>query len=113
MKPEDACTSHEEDACRFLKELTRKQRRVWLVMLLWWIGAVCVLFAVSRLFPHALPSGIEYLIGASFLLALYLPMSAARRTKCPFCGRSSGALAFWRYRFLDCRACGERIECRM
>lgn len=99
-----------KDACEFLERVRRKQRGFWLAFLVWWVCVVVFVFIVNGVLkgvPDALVLAIFY--GSALLL--YIPAYKLFKLKCPYCGGSARALPFLRYKFMYCRACGERIEC--
>jgi hypothetical protein len=100
------------DACEFLERVKRKQHGFWLTILVLWICVVIFVFLVTELFKdnEALDS-IVYVgfYGGAFLT--YIPGYGLFRLKCPHCHHPAGALPIFRYRFMYCRSCGERIEC--
>jgi hypothetical protein len=96
--------------CNFLDEVKHKQYRVWL-SLLFWVIAVVVFVVVASTFTKASDTVIHAVFYGSVLL-LYLPIVSLSRVKCPYCQWSAGALPIFRYKFMFCKACGKRIECK-
>jgi hypothetical protein len=96
--------------CEFLDNVRHKQRRVWLTILLWWIAIIVFVVVITSFTnaPDALIQGVCY---GSFLL-LYIPAISLYRLKCPHCQRAAGAWPIFRYKFMYCKACGKRIECK-
>jgi hypothetical protein len=96
--------------CEFLDNVRHKQRRVWLTIFLWWIAVVVFVVVITSFTnaPDALIQGVCY---GSFLL-LYIPAISLYRLKCPHCRRAAGAWPIFRYKFMYCKACGKRIECK-
>lgn len=99
-----------KDACEFIECVKHKQHKCWVVFLIWWICIAFFVLAVSELFKNVPPPVLMVVFyGSAFLL--YLPGISLYRLKCPYCQGAAGALPFFRYKFLYCRACGKRIEC--
>ncbi len=99
------------DSCAFLELIKRRQRACWYAVLAWWVGTAAFIAVVSGYFDH----GSDLPIYAAFYgsaLMLYIPAIQLYKTKCPFCGGAAGALPIFRYTFLRCKSCGERIECQ-
>lgn len=99
-----------KDACEFMENVRRGQRRFWLTLLLWWVCVAVFVAVVSQLFKNA-PDAVFMTVFYGSALLLYVPAYRLYRLKCPYCDGSAGALPFLRYKFLFCRACGERLEC--
>ena len=98
-----------KNACEYLEQVGRKQHRFWLTILLWWVCILVSLFTINGLvgnLPNYVVIGVY--VSAAFL---YVPAIRLYRLRCPHCHGSAGALPFLRYKFMHCRACGERIEC--
>jgi small-conductance mechanosensitive channel len=100
------------DACGFMGELARKQHAFWLGMLVWWIGVVILLSVVAAYFRNTLFLVLQAVVYASFIITGYILYRRVRRVQCPYCQQSAGAIPVWRYKFVICRTCKERIECR-
>jgi hypothetical protein len=99
------------DGCDFMGELARKQHAFWLGMLVWWIAVVVLVSAVTA-YLHNTPFLIlQVVFYASAIVTLGILGARVRRVRCPYCQKSAGAIPTWRYKFVICRACGERIEC--
>ena len=95
--------------CEFLQQVRRYQRRCWLVVLFWWIFVVVAASTVLGLLGNV-PPVVTIAFYAS-VVVVYIPGVQLFRLHCPHCERAAGALPFFRYRFLFCKSCGERIEC--
>jgi hypothetical protein len=96
--------------CEFLESIRSKQRKFWSVLLFWWVCAIAFVVITTQVFK-GIPNIVVMLgfYGSAFLL--YLPAYTLYRVICPYCRRPAGALPMFRYKFLICRSCGERIEC--
>lgn len=106
----DDSTNRAELDCRFMNEVWEGQRKFWKFFLVWLIGVVLFLIVATQLLrwvPDSIVMGVGY---GSFLL-LYIPMFRLAKVKCPHCDKSAGATPFFRYEFLICRSCNERMEC--
>jgi hypothetical protein len=97
-------------ACEFLKQVSGRQRRFWLAVLVWWLCVVIFVATVSA-FSKNSPGGVVTALVYGSALLLFIPARHMSRLKCPYCHKSAGAVPFFRYRFVICKACGERIEC--
>src|ERR1700761_7310419 len=99
-------------ACEFLDVLRRQQHRFWWFLLIWWISVLIFVGVFTWIFGDGHFEIVQIVFYGSFLL-VYIPrFIGVRRLNCPFCNRPVGASPFWRYRFLYCKSCGERIECK-
>lgn len=98
-------------ACDFMEELARRQHAFWLGFLFWWIGTVVVLSVVIA-YVGKIPALLQAVVYGSFLITFFALANRVRGVQCPHCHRGAGAMPIWRYKFLFCKACGERIECR-
>lgn len=98
-------------ACTCLEEVAAKQRRCWLIMLLWWLDAIVFLVITTQLMSNVSFTFIQVVLYGSFLSSGYFSMRNIARVRCPHCHKPAGAVWLFRYRFLICRSCGERIEC--
>ena len=101
----------ENDACSFLDAVRRKQRLLWVAVIVWWACVVAFVFLVNELFK-TVPDSIVYVVFYGSALLLYIPAYKLFKLRCPYCNGTAGALPIFRYRLMYCRSCGERIECR-
>ncbi|HEY4748955.1 MAG TPA: hypothetical protein VIH60_01055 [Steroidobacteraceae bacterium] len=99
-------------ACDFMDELARRQHAFWLGILFWWIGVVVVLSVVSAYVSKAPVLLLQVIVYGSIIIVFFALGSRVLGLQCPHCHRGAGAMPMWRYKFLYCKACGERIECR-
>jgi hypothetical protein len=106
----EASTSHVRRDCRFMNEVWDGQRRFWIVFVIWLIGVVLFLIVATQVLRSA-PDSVVMGIGYGSVLLLYIPMYGLAKLKCPHCGKRAGATPFFRYKFLICRSCSERMEC--
>lgn len=97
------------DACFFLDEVRRKQHRIWLSILIWWICCITFISIAIELFGDV-PNILTISIYVSVIF-LYIPFISLRRLKCPYCEGVAGVLPFLRYKFVNCKSCNIRIEC--
>jgi Mn2+/Fe2+ NRAMP family transporter len=96
--------------CDFLDKVRRRQHRCWLALLCWSICVELLVAVISNFFtniPHVLVFSMFYV--SSFFLLIQL--IALYRLKCPHCRWFAGVLPSFRYKFINCRACGKRIDC--
>jgi small-conductance mechanosensitive channel len=100
------------NGCEFMEELARRQHAFWLGMLCWWIGAVVLVSIVSGYVSKTPALLMQTVVYGSFLIAFFTLARRVQRVQCPHCHRGAGAMPIWRYKFLFCKACGERIECQ-
>src|ERR1017187_3588994 len=100
------------NACDFMKELARRQHAFWIDILFWWIGVVVVVSVVSAYVSKAPELLLQAIVYGSFIITVYVLGSRVRAVQCPYRHRHAGAIPIWRYKFLFCKACGKRIECR-
>jgi len=100
----------ENDACSFLETVRHKQHLLWMSVIVWWICVVAFVFLANELFRN-IPDSIVYAVFFGSTLLLYIPAYKLFRLRCPYCNGYAGALPLFRYRFMYCRSCGERIEC--
>ena len=96
--------------CECLQDIAAKQRRFWLTLLIWCLGAVIFAVVTTQLIPRVPPTLIKAVFYGSSL-CLYFPARQVFRVTCPHCRGPVGAVPVFRYRFLICKSCGERIEC--
>lgn len=99
-------------ACEFLEIVRRRQHRFWWSLFIWCIGIVIFVGTFTSIFGDKYFQIIQIVVYGSILLIFFPPLIKLHKLKCPFCQGSAGALMFYRYRFLYCRSCGERIECK-
>ncbi|WP_232823556.1 hypothetical protein [Dyella sp. C9] len=99
-----------QEDCAFLETVKRKQCRFWLAFFIWWVCAAAFVFVVNQFFKGISDAVVLATFYVSAML-LYLPAWDLYRAACPYCHGKVGALPFLRYKFIYCRACGERIEC--
>ena len=99
-----------KNGCEFLEVVKRKQHGFWLAVLSWWICVVAFILLVSHLFKDV-PDAVFMVVFYGGALLLYIPLVSLYRLKCPYCHGRAGAVPFLRYKFMFCKACGERIEC--
>ncbi len=95
--------------CDFLDKVRRMQRRWWLALLFWSICVVLLVAVIREVthVPHVLVYAMFY--GTSYFLLIQL--IALYQLKCPHCHWFAGAVPYFRYKFLECKACGKRIIC--
>lgn len=99
-----------QNACELLERVKRKQRGVWFSVLAWWVCVVVFVFLANEIFKE-LPDSFVLAFFYGSALLLYIPAYKLFKLKCPHCNGAAGALPFFRYKFMYCRSCGERIEC--
>lgn len=99
------------DACEFLESVKRKQRGFWLAVFVWWVCVVIFVFLANEIFK-GLPDPLILTVFYGSALLLYMPGYRLFKLRCPYCNGTTGALPIFRYKFMYCRSCGERIECR-
>lgn len=97
--------------CEFLDNVKRKQHQVWLTALLWFIGVIALIAIGAVFFPGTPFAAVQVAFYGSALI-IYIPAISPYRLKCPYCHGSAGAVPIFRYKFMYCRACGQRIECK-
>lgn len=98
------------NACKFLECVRKKQRMCWIVLFVWWACVAVFVVAVSELMKDVSDTVVMVVFyGSAFLI--YIPAMQLYRLKCPYCHKYAGALPLFRYKFIYCKACGERIEC--
>jgi hypothetical protein len=96
--------------CACLQEIGRQQRRFWLAALIWWISVIVFVVVTTQIIRNVAFTFVQVVFYMSALL-LYIPARALSKIRCPHCQRPTGALPVFRYRFLICRTCQERIQC--
>jgi Mn2+/Fe2+ NRAMP family transporter len=101
----------QQAACEFLEGVKHQQHRCWVTFLLWWLAAIIFVFVISEFFNNA-PVGVVQAVFYGSMIVLFVPVRSLYSLKCPYCRKSAGALPIFRYRFLYCKSCGERIECK-
>lgn len=99
------------NACEFLDVLRQRQHGFWWFVLAWWINLLVFVGVFTWIFGDKHFQFIQIVFYGSVLL-IFMRLVNVYRLKCPFCQRSVGASPFLRYRFLYCKSCGDRIECK-